>query len=284
MSTLVRTYGTRLLLLIAAAYGTPGVRAAYGWGQARTSLGRALGQVLFEQPLSMGQQQASNLVDPTNGNAPASVVRLWLDQDCDFTALRSGTVVLLQHGPANGDITVTFDEMLLDCNEDLPVYSFDGDDWTGTIPALEYGGFLPVGAAKMLPDYNGPSWGLAPRHDLAFFYEAPSGCWVTGGSYRETCSPGVWVTTQNPVVDCLLCTACNPYDTAHPLTCTQAPATCSDITNVNGQIICNTPPSTCVATGGSCDSSHTCCAGLVCHASGGPGASCYGPSREMLEV
>lgn len=123
MSTLVRTYGIWLLLLIAAAYGTPGVRAAYGWGQARTSLGRALGQVLFEQPLSMGQQQASNLVDPTNGNAPASVVRLWLDQDCDFTALRSGTVVLLLHGPANGDFTVTFDEMLLDCNEgqDCPI-------------------------------------------------------------------------------------------------------------------------------------------------------------------
>ena len=114
------------------------------------------------------------------------------------------------------------------------------------------------------------------------YAEQPAGCWVTGGSYRETCAPGVWVTTQSPSIDCLLCTACNPFDTAHPLTCTQAPSTCTDITNVNGQIICNTPPPTCVAAGGSCDSSNTCCAGLVCHASGGPGASCYGPSRKML--
>lgn len=69
----------------------------------------------------------------------------------------------------------------LSSGTDLPVYSFDGDDWTGTIPALEYGGFLPVGAAKMLPDYNGPSWGLAPRHDLAFFY---------GNHQADTCQHG----------------------------------------------------------------------------------------------
>ena len=50
------------------------------------------------------------------------------------------------------------------------MYSFDGDDWTGAIPALEYGGFLPIGAAKMLPGYSGPNYGLAPRHDLAFIY------------------------------------------------------------------------------------------------------------------
>lgn len=53
---------------------------------------------------------------------------------------------------------------------ELPVYSFAGDDWTGAIPALEYGGFLPVGAAKMLPGYSGPDYGLALRHDLAFIY------------------------------------------------------------------------------------------------------------------
>ena len=45
------------------------------------------------------------------------------------------------------------------------MYSFEGDDWSGTIPALEYGGFLPVGAAKMLPGYDGPNYGLARRDD-----------------------------------------------------------------------------------------------------------------------
>lgn len=47
---------------------------------------------------------------------------------------------------------------------EVPVYSFEGDNWSGTIPALEYGGFLPVGSAKMLAGYDGPNYGLA-RHD-----------------------------------------------------------------------------------------------------------------------
>lgn len=56
---------------------------------------------------------------------------------------------------------------------ELPVYSFEGDDWSGTIPALEYGGFLPVGAAKMLPGYDGPNYGLARRDDDGGEYGNP---------------------------------------------------------------------------------------------------------------
>lgn len=53
------------------------------------------------------------------------------------------------------------------------MYSFEGDDWSGTIPALEYGGFLPVGAAKMLPGYDGPNYGLARRDDEGNEYGKP---------------------------------------------------------------------------------------------------------------
>ena len=51
---------------------------------------------------------------------------------------------------------------------DLPVYSAEEPPgtWTGTIPALEYGGFLPVGSGMMLPGYSGPFYGLAPRDDV----------------------------------------------------------------------------------------------------------------------
>ena len=56
---------------------------------------------------------------------------------------------------------------------EVPVYSFEGDDWSGTIPALEYGGFLPVGAAKMLPGYDGPNYGLARRDDEGGEYGKP---------------------------------------------------------------------------------------------------------------
>lgn len=110
----------------------------------------------------------------------------------------------------------------------------------------------------------------------------PNGCYAGTGSYLKTCSPGVWVTTQNPVIHCFLCTACVPIDNDHTLTCTEAPSTCGDITNVQGQIICNSG-SSCAAEGHSCDNSSSCCDGLTCHSSGGSGGTCYGASRKLLK-
>lgn len=101
---------TAFLLLDLLAYNPLRVSATYGWAQARTSLGRSLGDVIYEQPNSQGQQHRSDLRDG-NGNTPASKVRLWLDQDCGFTALLEGTQVFSKHGPVNGDFSVMFDEM-----------------------------------------------------------------------------------------------------------------------------------------------------------------------------
>ena len=109
----------------------------------------------------------------------------------------------------------------------------------------------------------------------------PSDCYTGRGSYRDTCASGLWVTTQRPSINCLLCTACSPYDSEHSLTCTEALSSCGDITNVAGQIICNDPVD-CQAAGSSCDGDKTCCSGLTCHASGGSGATCYGSSRKLL--
>ena len=109
-----------LLLVLAFTYGPSAVRGAYGWAQARTSLGRSLGEVKFEQPESIGQQQATGLRDGTE-NTPASMVRLWIDQDCNFEALLNGQSVYFKFGPLNGDFSVNspngFDEMLLTCTE-----------------------------------------------------------------------------------------------------------------------------------------------------------------------
>lgn len=109
-----------LLLVLAFTYGPSAVRGAYGWAQARTSLGRSLGEVKFEQPESIGQQQATDLRDGTE-NTPASMVRLWIDQDCNFEALLNGQSVYFKFGPLNGDFSVNspngFDEMLLTCTE-----------------------------------------------------------------------------------------------------------------------------------------------------------------------
>ena len=111
--------------------------------------------------------------------------------------------------------------------------------------------------------------------DVVLLAGTPSDCFTGQGSYRDTCAPGLWVTTQRPSIACLLCTACNPYDSKHLLTCAEAPSSCDDITNVKGQIICN-HPAKCQAAGSSCDSDNTCCSGLTCHASGGSGATCHG--------
>lgn len=105
-----------LLVIVAFAHGPAKVCATYGWAQARTSLGRSLGEVIFEQPSSQGQQHKVNLRDGPSGT-PASKVRLWLDQDCGFTALLSGNQVFNKLGPVNGDFTVNFDEMILVCTE-----------------------------------------------------------------------------------------------------------------------------------------------------------------------
>ena len=114
----MRGYSGALLLLVLFVYDPVRVNATYGWAQARTSLGRSLGDVIYEQPNSQGQQHKSDLRDSESPhNTPASKVRLWLDQDCGFTALLEGTQVFSKHGPVNGDFSVNFDEMLLDCTE-----------------------------------------------------------------------------------------------------------------------------------------------------------------------
>lgn len=111
-------YSVALLLLVFLAHDPLRVSATYGWAQARTSLGRSLGDVIFEQPNSQGQQHKSDLRDTeSKHNTPASKVRLWLDQDCGFTALLEGTQVFSKHGAVNGDFDVNFDEMILECNE-----------------------------------------------------------------------------------------------------------------------------------------------------------------------
>lgn len=150
------------------------------------------------------------------------------------------------------------------------------------LPACTYAHLLQGRTQIPLPTPNRHLICEAGKYGVLMHAGTPSGCYQARGSYRDTCAPGLWVTTQQPSVDCLLCTACNPYDDQHPMTCTHAPSTCGDITNVQGQIICNTPTPTCAAAGASCDSSNTCCSGLVCHASGGPGAACYGPNRKLL--
>ena len=258
----MRSYAFAVLALAAATFEPAAVEAAYGWAQARTSLGRSLGDVLYESPNHTGRQHRDNIRDfPENGGSvPASRIRIWLDADCELTANLAGRFVRSWHGAVNGDFTATFDEMILECSEgtakmvhptvlpvqtstcnslpsvlatnmtischvvqcklhlqpstlkhitqctcfiapqgkscctfgknkvchqckvfdnfsapglfvitllhaDTPVYSFEGDDWSGTIPALEYGGFLPVGGAKLLPGYDGPHYGLATRDD-----------------------------------------------------------------------------------------------------------------------
>lgn len=105
----------------------------------------------------------------------------------------------------------------------------------------------------------------------------PSDCYTGCGSYRGTGASGLWVTTQHPSIDCLLCTACTPYDSEHSLTCTDALSSCGDVTNVAGQIIYDDPVD-CQAAAA------TATKPAVLVSPGGSGAACYGSSQKWKSV
>jgi hypothetical protein len=100
---------TRLAGLFLLAV-VPGVHGIYGYAQATSSIGLVLDTIRIEQD-SLTLHQEANFGSPN-----AARFAIWLDQDCAFTARKTGQTVFATHGPAVLAMAVSFDYMAVDCS------------------------------------------------------------------------------------------------------------------------------------------------------------------------
>ncbi|BDA43167.1 hypothetical protein COCOBI_04-1780 [Coccomyxa sp. Obi] len=135
--------GYRMLAGLFLLAVVPAVHGLYGYAQAESSIGNVLITIRITTE-STGLHQEAAL-----GNPNGARFGIWLDEDCTFTANKSGRTVFATHGPAILARDISFDWMAVDCAnaEQLPEYKPAGED---VFAALAYGGFIPYGSIEGL--------------------------------------------------------------------------------------------------------------------------------------